>query len=172
MNLEVVSKEREINLYPVMFTFNELKNKINSRPIDYLKLHELQIEIGKLGEAFVYETECNKLKGTNYEAKVDNKKALDPSNGYDILSYTRNGKPLYIEVKATTGIQNQFYLSNHELQTAKRMKEDGLTYVIYFVKKIMSNNPKLEKIEDITTNENYEFKEMNWKVTNTKGFSD
>jgi hypothetical protein len=164
-NYEVISKERELNLSSIMFTFNELRNKIINKPIDFLKLHELQIEIGKLGEAFVYEMECTYLKGTKYEKKVDNKKALNPSNGYDILSYTREGKPIYIEVKATAGTINQFYLSNHELQTAKRLKKDGLTYLIYFVKEIMSDSPKLIKIEDISANKDYIFEEINWKVT-------
>lgn len=160
-----ISKEHEINLSSVLYSYNELKKRIKSKPIDYLKLHELQIEIGKLGEAFVYEKECEKLKGTKYEGKIDNKKAIDPKNGYDILSFDINGKPIYIEVKATAGIEDRFYLSNHEYQTAEKMKENNMNYAIYFVKEVMSDNPKLIKIHDIIDNEEYNFEEMNWKVT-------
>jgi len=148
----------------ILYTYEELKQKLQSKQIDYLKLHEFQIKIGKLGEAYVYEYECKKLIGTKYVNQVDEKKALDPANGYDILSYTREGKPLHIEVKSTAGTEDTFYLSNHELKTAKRMKENGLIYVLYFVKEIMSDSPKLIKIKDITANKDYHFEEMNWKV--------
>jgi hypothetical protein len=149
----------------ILYSYEDLKRKIQKKPIDFLKLHELQIEIGKLGEAYVYQYECKKLKGTEYINKIDERKALDPANGYDILSYTRDGKPLYIEVKATTGTENFFYLSNHELETARRMKNEGLTYLVYFVQEVMSDNPKLEIVEDITSNENFTLGEYNWKVT-------
>ncbi len=38
------------------------------------------------------------------------------------------------------------------------MKEDGLSYLIYFIKEVMSTNPKLEIIEDITANNGFEKK--------------
>jgi hypothetical protein len=152
----------------ILYAFDDLKRKLKSKPIDFLNLHKLQIEIGKLGEAYVYELECKKLKGTKYLNKVDEKKALNPANGYDILSYTRDGSLLHIEVKATSGAEDTFYLSNHELQTAKRMKEEDLTYVIYFVKEILSDSPQLIKINDISMNEDYVFQEiMNWRVYKT-----
>ena len=123
------------------------------------------MEIGKLGEAFVYEYECKKLIGTKYINMIDEKKALDYKNGYDILSYTREGDPLHIEVKCTVGTDHIFYLSNNELKTAKRMKAEGLTYVVYFVQGIMSNSPSITKIEDVSNNNEYVFEEMNWKVS-------
>lgn len=97
--------------------------------------------------------------------KVDETKALEPANGYDILSYTRDGTPLHIEVKATTGTSDRFYFSENELDTAKRMKEVGLIYLVYFVKEIMSDNPKLTIIEDISENKEYVFEEISWKVS-------
>ncbi|MCK4261066.1 MAG: DUF3883 domain-containing protein [Halanaerobiales bacterium] len=123
------------------------------------------MEIGRLGEAYVYEYECKELKGTHYIDNIDVSKALDSNNGYDILSYTRDGNPIHIEVKATTGTEDKFYLSKHEFETAKRMAENGLVYLIYFVKEIISENPKLEKIKDITQNNNYKFEETSWKVS-------
>ncbi|KPB06329.1 DUF3883 domain-containing protein [Bacillus sp. CHD6a] len=135
------------------------------KPIDYLTLHKFQIEIGKLGEAYVYEHECLKLKGTPFMIKVDDTIATNPLNGYDILSYTRDGKPLHIEVKATSGTEDTFYLSKNEYQTAERMKVHGLEYIVYFVKRVLSDNPELVEIKDITVNQGYSFEEVGWKVT-------
>ena len=148
-----------------LYSYDDLKRDIQNQFIDYLKLHELQIKIGNLGEAFVYEFECNKLQGTKYMDKVDDSKALEPKNGFDILSYTRTGIPLHIEVKTTIGTEDRFILSSNELQTAKRMKKEGLNYVVYFVKEIMSDNPKLTVITNISDNRDYVFKEMNWMVS-------
>ncbi|KIV56427.1 hypothetical protein AM501_09740 [Aneurinibacillus migulanus] len=159
-NIGIQSEELSI-----LYAYADLKRKIKKKNVNFLELHELQIEIGKLGEAYVYELECKKLNGTKYINKIDEKKALDPTNGYDIFSYTRDGIPLHIEVKTTVGTEDSFYLSNYELQTAKAMKEKGLIYVVYFVKEIMSDNPKLIKIKDISANEDYILKEMSWKVT-------
>ncbi|MFC7372450.1 DUF3883 domain-containing protein [Fictibacillus iocasae] len=149
----------------VLYAYDDLKRDIQKKPIDFLKLHQLQIEIGKLGEAYVYKEESKKLKGTKFLQMIDEKKALVPSNGYDILSFTRDGKPLHIEVKATSGKENVFYLSRHEWKTAERMKKEGLTYVVYFIKEIMSDNPILTEINDITSNKEYNFEEYGYKVT-------
>lgn len=178
---ELKKKDFEINILPIensefqdeiqeepsiLFTYADLKQKLQNlqkEPIDFLKLHELQMKIGQLGEAYVYKVECEKLVGTKYIDKIDESKALDPSNGFDILSFELDGTPLYIEVKATVGNDDEFYLSNHELITSKRMKESGHKYVIYFLKEIISDNPNLTIIENL--DEGYLLKEMNWKVT-------
>ncbi|MYL44391.1 DUF3883 domain-containing protein [Virgibacillus halodenitrificans] len=151
-----------------LYTYNDLKKELKNNPIDFLKLHELQMKIGNLGEAFVYEHECERLKDTGYVDRIDVTKALDPNNGYDIFSYTKEGKPLHIEVKATTGKEDTFYLSKNEYEVAEDMKNQGLIYVVYFVKEIMSNKPLLTEIWDITNNKGYEFIEKNWKVSKVK----
>lgn len=147
-----------------VYSFNDLKLDIINTPIDFLKLHEIQIKIGELGEAFVYEYERNYLKGTKYFHKVDETKAANPKNGYDILSFTRQGKPLHIEVKATTGKEETFFISSNELEIAKRMEEKGLIYVVYFVKEILTDNPKLTKIYNLESNMDYILTESKWKV--------
>lgn len=148
-----------------LFTFDDLKKKLFDNPVDYLKLHEIQMEIGKLGEAYVYENEVRKLRGTKYINMIDEKKALDPSNGYDILSYTIEGTPVHIEVKSTSGNEDVFFLSNHEYNTAREMKNNNLVYVVYFVKGILTQEPKIEIICDITDNNEYFMEQSNWKVT-------
>ncbi|MBS4195790.1 DUF3883 domain-containing protein [Lederbergia citri] len=149
----------------VLFTFEDLKSKLKSKKVDYLQLHEFQMEIGSLGEAYVYQKECERLKNTKYLHMIDERKAQDPANGYDILSYTEDGKPLHIEVKSTIGKEDVFHLSEHERLTGERMKNQGKSYVVYFVKEIMSDEPKLEIIENITLNENYIFETRNWLVS-------
>lgn len=152
----------------ILFTYNDLKQRLlqfTNESIDFLKLHKFQIMIGQLGEAYVYQYELEKLEGTMYVSKIDGSVAINPSNGFDILSFEKDGTPLHIEVKATVGSENNFYLSNHELNTARAMKEAGLNYIIYFVKEILSATPQLVIIKDISTNKDYLIKEMNWIVT-------
>lgn len=145
----------------VLFTFEELKREIKNKKVDYLKLHEIQMEIGNLGEAYVYQKECEKLKNTKYLHMIDERKARNPENGYDILSYTIEGKPLHIEVKTTVGKEDTFFLSEHERMTAEKLDN----YVIYFVKEIMSDEPQLEIIENINSNELYTFGTKSWVVS-------
>lgn len=149
----------------ILFSFKDLKLKLKNKKVDYLKLHEFQMEIGSLGEAYVYQIEYKKLKDTKFANMIDERKAQNPENGYDILSYTEVGNPLHIEVKTTVGKEDRFFLSEHELLTALRMKNQGLSYVVYFVKEIMSDNPILDIIEDVTSNEYYTFETKNWIVS-------
>lgn len=112
--------------------------------------------------------ECVELLGSRYEGKVDNTKALDPSNGYDILSYNKlDGSELHIEVKTTADDDSDFYLSKNELDTAKRMKSQGEIYLIYRVTNILAENKddiKVEIIKDISDNNDFEFIETNYRV--------
>ncbi|QDQ03043.1 DUF3883 domain-containing protein [Lysinibacillus fusiformis] len=134
--------------------FNNLKEELMKSPIDYLKLHEFQKEIGELGEQFVYEYELKKLQDTDFADKIDKTKANDNTNGYDILSYTKTGKKLHIEVKATVTSKEEFYISQHEFEVAKEIVEKGGLYKVYFVKEILGN-PQLEIIDDILGEEKY-----------------
>lgn len=136
-------------------------------PIDYMEQHKKQIEIGQKGEDYVYNYERKKLEGTPYYNKVNKDKANDPSNGYDILSYEKNGDTLYIEVKATTqnNKQSEFELSINQIQTAQRMQGLGKKYIIYHVKNIYSDNPKLTIIDDFLDEEKYKREPTSFKLT-------
>ena len=159
--------EHERNILPIVLTFDELREKVVIPETDYLELHKLQIEIGKLGEAFVYDLECKKLDGTRFKEHIDPYKASDPKNGYDILSYDMSGKELFIEVKTTVLNESEFFLTTNELNVARQMRDQGKTYLIYRVSNILDQNKdniKCEIIEDITTNQDYVFEEALWKV--------
>lgn len=143
--------------------FEKLKNDLLKSPIDYLKLHEFQMEIGDLGEQYVYEYELNKLKDTDFVDKIDKSKAKDASNGYDILSYTENGEELYIEVKTTSTLKDEFYISQPELEVAEKVIQGGGLYKVYFVKDILGK-PQLEIIDDILNEKEFVKKGHSWKM--------
>ncbi len=104
--------------------------------VDYLKLEELRQKIGNIGEQYVYECEKTRLinAGSNYADLVDRTPANNPQNGYDILSYTEKGTPIYIEVKSTMGdVDTPFYITRNEKETSKRIKDNGGIYQIHRV---------------------------------------
>ncbi|MFD0051462.1 DUF3883 domain-containing protein [Actinomycetes bacterium NPDC127524] len=148
-------------------SYNKARKKFEKQ-IDFLKLHEHQIEIGKLGEAYVYDLEREKLKSTQFYQKIDNSKALDPTNGYDIYSFEEDGTPIYIEVKTTVNIDEDFYISAHELKVAERMRNKGKIYVIYRVENILAkstDNVIIKKIYDLGQNNQVKLEPFSWKVT-------
>lgn len=122
-----------------------MRNKIKF-PTDYIELHKFQIQIGELGEKFVYEYERERLIKTNsnFAEMVDATPANNPKNGFDILSYTKSGEKIYIEVKTTTdNINAPFYMSQHELNTAKSFLSKGKIYQIHRIYNIMDNALKI-----------------------------
>lgn len=162
----LIDNEADENKVFVFNTYEELKAKLN-KEIDYLKLHQYQIEIGKLGEAFVTDYEKDKLRGTKYEELVDNTVALDNRNGYDILSYEKNGEEIYIEVKTEAQCNNDFFMSQNEITTGKKLIEDGKKYLVYRVSNILAESKdeiKLEIIDDIFNNPKYHFEVNNWRI--------
>lgn len=98
--------------------------------IDYVQLEILRKRIGDIGENYVYEREKARLLKNNskYANCVDASPAKDHKNGYDILSYTEDGIPIYIEVKSTMGdLNTPFYITANERRTAERIrKKDGI----------------------------------------------
>ena len=112
-------------------------------PTDYLELHKFLIKIGELGEKYVYEHEINRLLEINSELAdlVDLTPADNSANGFDILSYTETGEKIYIEVKTTTDTSNTpFYMSKHELTTAKEFWKHGYNYQIHRIYDILNND--------------------------------
>lgn len=168
-DIETDKIENNIAISSIIYTFDELKNKYLSKDIDYLKLHEFQMEIGKLGEAYIYDIERKKLSGTKYLELVDNTPAKDGSNGFDILSYDEDGTELYIEVKTEAGLKNNdFYLSQNEIDTGKSLVEQGKKYLIYRVHNILAKDKEsivVEIIHDIFDNDGYNFDSCLWKVS-------
>lgn len=98
---------------------------------------------------------------------VDNTPALNPINGYDIKSYERSGEEIYIEVKTTTNLDDNFYISEHELSTAKKYLDKNQRYYIYRVYNILAENKedvKIKIIKNIFAHEDYIISPFNYKV--------
>jgi hypothetical protein len=164
--IAVLTQDKITELSSIAYTFDTLRDKIIKEK-DYIEIHKFMIQIGKAGEAFVYDYEREYLKDTIYCDLVDNTKALNPTNGYDILSYDKKGKKLYIEVKTSVNEDNDFIISDYELETCKKFNKDGKRYLIYRVSNILAKNKsdiKLEIIEDILNSEKYQLETVNWRV--------
>ena len=67
------------------------------------------------------------------------------SPGYDILSYSSDGSPVYIEVKnSEKNVLSDFRLTAHEFEVATQVTGDGLPYLIYVFSGWHSENQCLE----------------------------
>lgn len=129
--LEIVDLEQQDPL-------DKLEKKSSEEPfdIDYAQLEALRKKIGDIGERYVFEREKARLQKANskYADSVDATPAKDPQNGYDILSYTEDGVPIYIEVKSTLGdLYTPFYITANEKETAEHIRKEGGIYQVHRV---------------------------------------
>ena len=129
--LEIVDLEQQDSLGKLQKKFS--KEQIE---IDYVQLEALRKRIGDIGERYVYEREKARLEKANskFSDSVDATPAKDHRNGYDILSYTEEGVPIYIEVKSTLGdLYTPFYITANEKETAERIRKEGGIYQVHRV---------------------------------------
>lgn len=129
--LEIVNLEEQDS-------FDKLRKEfVNEQlELDYVQLEALRKKIGDIGERYVFEREKARLVKVNskYADSVDATPAQDPRNGYDILSYTETGVPIYIEVKSTLGdLYTPFYITVNERETAERIRKEGGHYQVHRV---------------------------------------
>lgn len=74
-------------------------------------------EVGDDGEIWVTEQERQRLIGTPYANAVNPGYAIDGSTHFDIMSFSKDGTPCYIEVKAThKGENTPFFMTDQELE--------------------------------------------------------
>ena len=102
-----------------------------------IKLRNTQLkrlDNGLRGEELVMAKERKKLAGTPYENAVDPHFALDPSFGFDLLSFTPDGNQLYIEVKTTSDKKNTpFFISASEKAFMEFCHKTGRRYELHRV---------------------------------------
>lgn len=92
----------------------------------------LKKEIGAIGEIIALEYEVNRLKALDCEQPknhIEHISPVDVGAGYDILS-NYNGKSRFIEVKATIGDGNNFYITSNELNVLRNAQEESFIYVV------------------------------------------
>ncbi len=95
--------------------------------------------IGDLGEQWVmkYEREkLNRLHKSHLAEKVKHvSREEGDGTGYDVLSFDERDKPIFIEVKTTTGEKNTaFYITRNELERSKVDSESYFLYRLYYFK--------------------------------------
>lgn len=112
-------------------------NKIHrKRIVDYLKQGKRNKILGNIGESIILDLEKKYLesKGNSKLAKqVRHVSKLDGDDmGYDILSYTIDGREKYIEVKTTRGnIYRPFFISENEINFSAENKKYYYLYRIF-----------------------------------------
>ncbi len=108
-------------------------------------------EIGNKGEELILAYERDRLNNMGRPDLADKVKRVSlesDSFGYDIESYedSKYTTKRYIEVKATTGASDGFFLSANEWEKAQKYKEQ---YYIYFVKNVESENYEIIPFENV-----------------------
>lgn len=146
--------------------YDKRKKELTKKGVDFQRLYEVMQEIGRMGEKYVFKLEYQKLINTPFANKIDKSIADNPKNGYDILSYDLEGNKIYIEVKATSTDKDEFYISQHELDTAEQLLKSGKQHYVYFVKNILSENPILTIIDNILNDDRFTKVGHNWKMVN------
>ncbi len=111
---------------------------------DYIRESIRQTKIGEFGERLVFNMEKQKLLEAKKAGKISSIDNLlkwvsldDDSAGYDILSYDPDmQKPIYIEVKTTTGSKTApFFMSKGELEFSKNNPSQYRLYRVYNINK-------------------------------------
>lgn len=91
--------------------------------------------LGREGEEFVFQMEKKKLRKMSpvlSKLVLPYYKMKGSYPGFDILSFSADGRPVYIEVK--TSVQDDhigFYLTKNEYEAAEKIVSKGYPYLIY-----------------------------------------
>lgn len=138
--VDILTSQEKLNTEIATNSFEALRKKA-PKTVDYRKLNEFLSYVGGLGEKYVYENEKKYLSNTEYWDMIDHTPSLNHENGYDILSYEKDGTSVMIEVKTTTGNKSDsFFITNRELNTAKRAWSENKKYKIYRVSNILAED--------------------------------
>ena len=127
----------------------EMPPEPHGRKVDYGLLQEESKRVGDLGEEFVFNFEKATLAR---EGRADLAadvlwvaREVGDGTGYDIRSFSLDGRPRYIEVKTTKlGALTPFYITSAELDFAHRHQGE---YAIYRVFDIDGDAPEFYVLE-------------------------
>lgn len=157
-----------------LLTFDEPLKANHEMVLKMKAIRDRFDDVGVKGEDWVFQLELEKLKDTIYANGVNPNFADDEHASFDILSFTRDGVHILVEVKTTTGkAEEPFYISAKELKRAKISLENGERYEVHRVFYI--DNPKkrgryiipVEKLFD-----EYEFVPESYRVVRKEKKSD
>ena len=124
-------------------------------------------QLGDDAEKIIFKKEQDKVDQINPSLKVDHVALRDVSAGYDIQSFEKKDdrvEKIYIEVKAVSKSNYEFHLSVKEKQTANKLKDK---YIIYLLPVDKSTSDKFDynQLLKITNIDKSIFKNnLEWKV--------
>ena len=93
-------------------------------------------DVGELGQKLVVRWERERLRGSGLEAHVTDAYANDEKAGFDVFSFTKEGCPLFIEVKSSSGAQPSFFLSENERRFTQYCCSHRIPYYLYSIKNV------------------------------------
>ena len=114
-------------------------------------------EVGDLGELIVFEHEKISLRSAgraDLANSVEHVAQINTAVGFDIRSFSVDGREKLIEVKTTVGSSASFEITANEWAVAKKNRS---VYWVYRVSKVESESPEIEKIQDPTGKVEEEF---------------
>lgn len=106
-----------------------------------LKRHSEKDDIGKCGEQLVLASERERLKESGWGRLVDASYAESDLSGFDILSFDK-GMPLFIEVKASIGNEDLFFLTENERLFAEYCLTHGQQYKLVRITNVMGEKKR------------------------------
>jgi Domain of unknown function (DUF3883) len=127
----------------------EMPPEPHGRKVDYGLLQEESKRVGDRGEEFVFNLEKSTLKKQGRADLAADvlwvAKEVGDGTGYDIRSFSLDGRFRYIEVKATKlGALTPFYITSAEMDFAHRHRGE---YAIYRVFDVDSDAPEFYVLE-------------------------
>jgi|GEM_PF-2796634 len=90
--------------------------------------------IGDKGQKLAFKWEIQRLRESGHTLAylVNPNCADDRKLGFDMLSFTADNKPIFIEVKATKGsLDTPFHMSQAQISKAAECLEDGIEYQVH-----------------------------------------
>ena len=120
---------------------------VHGRKTDFIKKAEKNAKTGLLAEELVVAHEKEYLIKNDRGDLADKVRWVAKEAdgfGYDVLSYTLDGKKIFIEVKATTlGKNHPFDISANEIKTSEQKENNYWIYRVYYLD---SGKPKFFKV--------------------------
>lgn len=132
---EMLDEKKDIPVKRFTLKAKRAEVQLKGVHIDYMEEAKRQKELGEAGEEFVYQRERDIVKTYRLgkDRQVRRVARLDGDGlGYDILSYDRCGRELYIEVKTTAGSEESpFFITANELAMSEMFPEQYRLYRVY-----------------------------------------
>jgi len=103
------------------------------RPPDAYDVERDQ-KVGARGEELVYLAELERVRGLGYEKPEDHViwvSKNQPGADHDIRSVDQDGKPLWLEVKSTMGVDGRFDWPQREFEKALRERDRYILWRVY-----------------------------------------